>query len=215
MRSGANVEKPIREESIDECRHFLSSLLQSMDEHKTQNLIPNSTQIPNVILDLVISRIPEAEARCLLYICRRTFGFHKESDRISFSQFINGIQDRKGRVLDYGAGLARASVAKGLRKLAEAEAIEIKKTSKGNYYRINLLLDVDKVVHLLNRSSSHTKSGSASRPESVQPLNLQKKGNKEKQSTRRITDPPGDNYTEIRKLKSELCRKLTYRSSSN
>ena len=184
-----------------------------MEENKKLNLIPNSTQIPNVILDLVIPKIPEAEARCLLYICRRTFGFHKESDRISFSQFMRGIKDRRGRVLDHGAGLARASIAKGLRNLASASAIVVIKTSKGNYYQINLDMDVDKVVHLLNRSSSKTHFGSGSRPLSVHFLDTQKIGNKEKQSIRQSSDPPVDNYPDVIKLKADLCRKLTIKNT--
>ena len=153
-----------------------------MDEPKLHNLIPNSTQVPNVILDFVVCRIPEAEARCLLYICRRTFGFHKESDRISFSQFIDGIKTKDGKILDHGAGLARASVAKGLKNLSLAGAIEIKETTKGNYYQINLQMDIEKVVQLVNQYSGHTKSSSATRPKVVQLVNTQNSGNKEKES---------------------------------
>jgi len=153
-----------------------------MDEPKLHNLIPNSTQVPNVILDFVVCRIPEAEARCLLYICRRTFGFHKESDRISFSQFIDGIKTKDGKVLDHGAGLARASVAKGLKNLNLAGAIEIRETTKGNYYQINLQMDIEKVVQLVNQYSGHTKSGSATIPKAVQQVNTQNLGNKEKES---------------------------------
>lgn len=161
-----------------------------MYEHKN-NLIPNSTQVPNVILDLVIPRLPEAEGRCLLYICRRTFGFHKESDRISFSQFIDGIKDRTGKVLDYGAGLARASVAKGLKNLAQADAVIVRTTTKGNFYQINLSMDVDKVVQLVNQYSGNTKSGSATRPKAVQVVNTQNLGNKEKESnTQSVTALP-------------------------
>jgi hypothetical protein len=154
-----------------------------MDEYtKIQNLIPNSTQTPNVIFDLILPRIPEAESRCLLYICRRTFGFHKEADRISFSQFIDGIKTKEGKILDYGAGLARASVAKGLKHLTLAGVISMKKTTKGNYYQINLQMDIEKVVQLVNQYSRHTKSGSATRPKVVQQVNTQKLGNKEKES---------------------------------
>ena len=71
-----------------------------MPENKPKSLIPNSTQVPNVILDLFIPRLPEGEARCSLYICRRTFGFHKKRDRISLSQFVDGIRDKEGKVLD-------------------------------------------------------------------------------------------------------------------
>lgn len=153
-----------------------------MDEYKHNNLIPNSTQVPNVILDLMVPRIPEAEARCLLYICRRTFGFQKEADRISFSQFIDGITTKEGKILDYGAGLARASVAKGIKNLNLAGAISIRETTKGNYYQINLQMDTEKVVQLLNQYSGHTESGSRSRPKAVQQVNTQNQGNQGKQS---------------------------------
>ena len=173
-----------------------------MDEHKTNSLIPNSSQIPNVILDLVLPRIPEAEARCLLYICRRTFGFHKDTDRISFSQFIDGITDKRGVVLDYGVGMARASIAKGLNSLLQANAISIRKTTKGNYYQINLNMDVDKVVQLVNQFKGYTKSGSTTRPKSVQPLNTQNLGNKEKPSLRQY----GDN---LRKITKDLAQGMS------
>lgn len=172
-----------------------------MDDHKL-NLIPNSTQIPNVILDLIIPRISEIEGRCLLYICRRTFGFHKESDRISFSQFIDGIKDRRGVVLDYGAGIARSSVAKGLKHLVEAEAIRIRKTTMGNYYQINLHMDVEKVVRLTNQFAGRTENGSWRVPKSVRRANTQNLGNKEKQSIR-------ENVDNFRKKSRELVNKMT------
>ena len=83
----------------------------------SKKLIPNSTQIPNVILDFLIPQLPGAEGKCLLYISRRTYGFHKEEDRISFTQFINGIKSKDGRQLDYGTGMARASVNEALKNL--------------------------------------------------------------------------------------------------
>lgn len=169
---------------------------------QTISLIPNSTQLPNILLDKVIPLIPEAEARCLIYICRRTFGFHKEADRISFSQFMEGIKDRRGNVLDYGAGLARASVAKGLKHLMEAGALMVRKTTKGNYYQINLHMDVENVVQLVNQFNSRTKRGSATRPKSVQVVNTQNLGKKEKPS---IRDPVENLSTGIR----DLARKMT------
>lgn len=180
-----------------------------MDPKKeTISLIPNSTQLPNILLDKVIPLIPEAEARCLIYICRRTFGFHKESDRISFSQFIEGIKDRRGNVLDFGAGLARASVAKGLKHLIEAGAVMSRHTTKGNFYQINLHMDVEKVVQLVNQFNRHTKRGSATRPKPVQLVNTQNLGKKEKQS---IRDPVNKLSTEIR----ELTKKMTINRFQN
>ena len=181
---------------------MLLSLQKTMDEHKTTPLIPNSTQLPNILLDKVIPLIPESEARCLIYICRRTFGFHKESDRISFSQFIDGIKDRRGTVLDYGTGLSRQSVASGLKNLIRAEAISVSKNNRGNFYKINLHMDVDKVVNLIDQSRRLTKSGLKNRPKSVYKLDTQNLGKKEKPS---IRDPVHNLSTEMR----ELTQKMT------
>ena len=159
-----------------------------MDEKNKHNLIPNSTPLPNIILDKVIPLIPDAEARCLIYICRRTFGFQKESDRISFSQFIGGIKDRRGIVLDYGTGLSRQSVASGLKNLIKAEAIAVSKSNKGNFYKINLHMDVDKVVNLIDQSRKLTKSSLKNRPKSVYELDTQNLGKKEKASIREAVD---------------------------
>ena len=151
---------------------------------KNQKLIPNSTQVPNDIMDFLIPRIPPAEAKCMLYICRRTFGFHKEEDRISFSQFINGIKSREGKRLDYGAGLARPSVSEALKNLNKSNAISVRVDSKGNYYSINLEMNIDKVVKKVNQLRKLTNIGKESEPKSVKLLNLQKKGNKGKKEDR-------------------------------
>ena len=68
---------------------------------KKASFLPNSTQTPNIVYDFLISRLPGAEARCILYICRRTYGFHKKIDRISFSQFLNGIKSRDGKTVRF------------------------------------------------------------------------------------------------------------------
>jgi DNA-binding transcriptional ArsR family regulator len=138
-------------------------------------LIPNSTQIPNIILDLILPKLPEAEARCLLYISRRTFGFHRDNDRISFSQFENGIISKDGLVLDVGTGLSRPSISQALSNLFNAEIINILKSSKGNFYAINLNIDPDKVVKRVNQLRELTRSGKATLPKQVKLLNTQKK----------------------------------------
>ena len=143
-----------------------------------KSLIPNSTQIPNSLLDLLVPRLPEAESRCIIYIARRTFGFHKERDRISFSQFEKGIKSRDGVVLDYGTGLSRPSVAEALRNLDGSRAIETIKTRAGNHYKINLEMDINEVVKRVNQLRELTRTGKATQPRQVKLLNLQNKGNK-------------------------------------
>src|SRR6516165_8258963 len=53
-------------------------------------LIPNSTQIPDVILDSWIAELSGGEFKVLLYIARRTYGFGKDRDGISLTQLAQG-----------------------------------------------------------------------------------------------------------------------------
>ena len=61
-------------------------------------LIPNSTQIPDVILDHWMAELSGAELKVLLYIARRTYGFGRDSDHISLNQIACGIRRRLLRV---------------------------------------------------------------------------------------------------------------------
>lgn len=57
---------------------------------------PNVTMTPNTILDYWMSRLSNAEFKCLMAIVRKTFGWQKHSDRISYSQIsdLAGINRR-------------------------------------------------------------------------------------------------------------------------
>jgi predicted transcriptional regulator len=178
-----------------------------MDEQK-HNLIPNSSQIPNVILDLVLPRISEAEARCLLYICRRTFGFHKDEDNISFTQFESGIKTSQGRRLDFGTGLSRPAVNTALQNLIKVGVIFVQQRSRGNRYKLNLHMDVDKVVNEINQLRGLTRSGKSSLPKVVKQVNTQNLVKKEKPS---IRDPVNNLSTELR----DLTKKMTINRFQN
>ncbi|XOB41776.1 MAG: replication protein [Candidatus Nealsonbacteria bacterium] len=181
-----------------------------MEEKKENKLIPNSTQIPNVISDLIEPRVPEGEVRCLKYICRRTYGFHKERDRISLTQFTDGLKNKDGKRLDYGAGLSRPSVVEALRNLIGANIVKVIKTSGGNYYEINLELFVnkdvekvaDEVVKKVNQLRKLTRIGKESKPKQVKLLNPQKKGKKGNKVI--VSDKPT-----IWNLKEEIDKLLT------
>jgi len=75
-----------------------------------RSLIPNSTQIPDVILDHWMAELSGAEFKVLLYVARRTYGFGKDSDTISLNQLAHGIRRRDGRIVDRGTGLSRSGV---------------------------------------------------------------------------------------------------------
>ena len=40
-------------------------------------LIPNSTQVPDLILDYWMPKLSGSEFKVLMYLCRRTYGFGK------------------------------------------------------------------------------------------------------------------------------------------
>lgn len=63
---------------------------------------------PNHFFEEVIdtlSHLKESQFKVLLYIGRRTLGFHKASDAISLSQFASGIVNKAGKRLDNGCGV--------------------------------------------------------------------------------------------------------------
>ncbi len=108
-------------------------------------LIPNSTQIPDVILDHWMADLSGAEFKVLLYIARRTYGFGKDRDAISLTQIAQGLTRRDGSVLDRGTGISRVTVARAVRALEE-RGVVVRQTNlsesgrefEENTYRINL-----------------------------------------------------------------------------
>ncbi len=79
---------------------------------------PNTTPVPDVVFDKLLARLGEAELKALLYIIRRTFGFKRDKDPISFNQFLRGITTRDGRVFDEGCGInSRTTLSTALKSL--------------------------------------------------------------------------------------------------
>ncbi|NEP59599.1 MAG: replication protein [Symploca sp. SIO2G7] len=108
-------------------------------------LVPNSTQIPDLILDHWMSRLGGAEFKVLLYIARRTYGFGKASDNISLNQISKGIKKRDGTILDEGTGLSIPSVTKALNQLVSIGIViktenynDLNRGRIENTYSINL-----------------------------------------------------------------------------
>ena len=187
---------------------------------KSKLLIPNSTQIPNVILDKILPGISEADARCLLYICRRTYGFQKQRDRISLTQFVGGIVSRDGEVLDYGTGMSRPAVVDALKNLTGAGLVKVIKDKAGNSFELNCELFVDKyaekgVVNEVNRLRKLTRTGKLSKPRQVNLLYPQNKGNKEKQSIVIINKKNDVKDDELREAKRKLVSKFSLTSNQS
>src|SRR5687767_4108032 len=78
---------------------------------------PNTTPIPDEIFDELLADLSGAEVKVLLYICRRTFGWKKESDNISLNQMLHGITRKDGIKLDRGVGLSKPTLLRTIRDL--------------------------------------------------------------------------------------------------
>src|SRR5260221_8423913 len=90
----------------------------------------NTTPVPDILFDQLLTELSGAEIKVVLYIIRRTAGFKKTTDAISFNQFLNGITTREGKVLDKGCGIKdRTTLSKMLASLEKKKCI---KASKGN-----------------------------------------------------------------------------------
>ena len=120
---------------------------------------PNFTQIPNIVLDDIMADLNESELKVLLYICRRTYGFHKEKDAISLSQLTEGIVVG-GEKLDKGTGLSKRAVISAVSSLTLKNIISCNKQGYINIYQI---------VHNSNQN------GDNYTPNMVQNSNTQKK----------------------------------------
>lgn len=72
-------------------------------------IVPNSYQKPNLYTDKLMRFLTGDEWKTLDYALRRTFGFQRETDRISVSQFMNGNGrlDGDGVPVEFGTGLSR------------------------------------------------------------------------------------------------------------
>ncbi len=99
---------------------------------------PNTTQIPNDVFDSLMPQLSGGELKVLLYICRRTFGFRKDNDRISLSQISKGIITKTGKVLDHGTGLCKRHVINALKSLEKKNIITVTRiVDETGLYEVN------------------------------------------------------------------------------
>jgi len=98
----------------------------------------NHTQLPNEIIDVHMKNLSHISFKVVVVICRKTFGWHKETDSISLSQ----IQEL--------TGLSRNSVLKSINELETLGIIIVdrvtdKKTT--NKYTINYEAGTGEIPH--------------------------------------------------------------------
>ena len=90
---------------------------------------PTYTMVPDELFDELVADLSGAELKVLLYIIRRTFGFKKDRDPISFNQFLTGITTKDGHRLDRGCGIkSRSHLSTALKNLEALGAVVSQKS---------------------------------------------------------------------------------------
>src|SRR5258708_10375596 len=80
----------------------------------------NTTPVPDILFDQLMTQLNDRELRAMLYIIRRTLGFKKTADVISYNQFVDGIKKLDGTQLDNGCGITSPNaLSKALKSLEE------------------------------------------------------------------------------------------------
>jgi hypothetical protein len=149
-----------------------------MNDMADELLIPNATQIPNAILDLLVPFLHDREARVLMYLCRRTYGFQRQSDQVSLTQFVEGLRTEE-RCLDFGAGVSRRHT---IRTLAFLKALGIVEQLEGGQgrgripvYRINLTCDLMEWLRLMSQCPEQARSLIVQRLDGLRPHVLERR----------------------------------------
>jgi phage replication O-like protein O len=80
--------------------------------------VPNHTKIPNIIIDQHMAELSHAQFKVLMAICRKTIGWHKQSDYISISQIVEL------------AGVSNKTVVGAIKQLEKKGFIVTQKTNR-------------------------------------------------------------------------------------
>jgi hypothetical protein len=149
---------------------------------KTSELIPNSFQVPNLLVDRLLPFLSGPQTKVLLLVCRKTFGWGKRVDQISLGQF------------EQQAGLSRSSVYEALETFVRAGLLL--KTSRGrqqvNGWSLNLEVNAEDVIRFLEESSKSVKKPICIAQRTSSPAELVLTANQNYIAQRTTTSSPGE-----------------------
>ena len=85
------------------------------------NFIPNTTQVPNIIFDKIMTHLTGSELKVLLFFIRQRYGFQKFTGQFSYAikQICEGIKKNDGTIICHGTGLSNRQVLNSLKTLKE------------------------------------------------------------------------------------------------
>lgn len=102
----------------------------------------NYTQIPNVFFDEILEGLNLAETKVLLAIMRKTFGWQKQIDRISYSQIVKMT------------GLSKVSISSGIKSLEKKDIIFVIRNGQECLYSVKVYSETGKEGLLVSNEES-------------------------------------------------------------
>jgi hypothetical protein len=156
-------------------------------------LVPNTTPIPDQLVDELLPILSGAEIKVVLYICRRTFGFKKQSDNISINQMLRGVIRRDGTPLDGGVGLSKPTLLRAIKSLSEKQIIIAERrgsAENGNEptnYRLRMAASLGQKM---NQGSSQNFTKPLVKKVAPQQTGLQKTEQQQQRDARNAVAPP-------------------------
>ena len=102
----------------------------------------NYTQIPNVFFDDILEGLNLAETKVLLAIMRKTFGWQKQIDRISYSQIVKMT------------GLSKVSISSGIKSLEKKDIIFVIRNGQECLYSVKVYSETGKEGLLVSNEES-------------------------------------------------------------
>jgi len=108
----------------------------------TKILQSNYTQVPNVFFDDILEGLNLAETKVLLAIMRKTFGWQKQIDRISYSQIVKMT------------GLSKVSISSGIKSLEKKDIIFVIRNGQECLYSVKVYSETGKEGLLVSNEES-------------------------------------------------------------
>lgn len=102
----------------------------------------NYTQVPNVFFDEILEGLNLAETKVLLAIMRKTFGWQKQIDRISYSQIVKMT------------GLSKVSISSGIKSLEKKDIIFVIRNGQECLYSVKVYSETGKEGLLVSNEES-------------------------------------------------------------
>ncbi len=137
---------------------------------------PNYTQVPNVVIDELMSQLSPAEFKCMILIIRKTFGYHRRISPISLREF------------EAKTGLSKQGAIKSIKHLELQGLIRVHRTMNSmdsNKYE----LDAEEICEHSKGVNSVEEGGQHGLPKAVNQVDTLKKERNIKETTTTIHKP--------------------------